>query len=383
MKSLRRTALAIAVLFGFGRAAAAQSISPLCTPNVGQPEVVVTVAQREAAARHANPPLVDIFAWPDGPFGVLKSGAGYTFFATDGGQHRNGKAGSMTMTFGSLANPLGAGFGSDAPIDVEIQNDFGSNPNHRSYSYIGGGPVYLVPSGLPGAGNLLTVYHAERTTTGAGGFYSLLGLARSTDGGRSWHDLGEIIEANQPFRRDLEGYDLGIPQLVTDPSATYFYVYFPDWIANGTPNPTTVTVMSVARVNVRALLAAAFATPAGPLPSFVKLHQGTWSQPGMNGLSTDLEPGSPPGDASVTYSAYLRRYVVVSDDTQVIAYGESPDGLTWTSRTILVSEPNKVYARAVGMGDDPNSLGPHFYIYYTDRANWNSATVGRFPITCN
>jgi hypothetical protein len=345
--------------------------------------VVVTVAQREAAARHAKPPLVDIFAWPDGPFGALKSGDGYTFFATDGGRHRNGKAGSMTMTFGSLANPLGAGFGSDSPVDVEIQNDLGANANHRSYSYIGGGPVYLVPSGLPGAGSLLTVYHAERTTTGAGGFYSLLGLARSTDGGHSWHDLGEIVEANQPYRRDLEGYDLGISQLVTDPSGTYFYVYFPDWIANGTPNPTTVTVMSVARVNIRTLLAAAFATPAGPLPSFFKLYRGTWNQPGINGLSTDLEPGSAPGDASVTYSAYLRRYVVVSDDTQVIGYGESPDGLTWTPRTVVVAEPNKVYARAVGMGDDPNSLGSHFYIYYTDRANWNTATVGRFPVTCD
>jgi hypothetical protein len=363
-------------------AAAGQSIAPLCNPQVAAAQVVATAARRKAAGAHAKPPLIDSFDWPDGPFGVLESGGRYAFFATDGGNHRNGKAGSMTMTFGSLADPLGSGSGRDAPIDVAIENDLGLNPKHGAYSYLGGGPVYLVPPGLPGAGNLLTVYHAERNTTGTGGFYSLLGLARSTDGGHSWHDLGEIVEANQPYRRDLEGYDIGVSQLVTDPTGTYFYVYFPDWIENGTANPTTVTIMSVARVELRTLLAAAFATQPTALPAFSKRYDGAWRQPGINGRSTDLEPGSTPGDPSVTYSAYLKRYVVVADDTEVISYGESPDGIAWTSRPTLITAPNKVYARAVGIGADPNSLGRQFYIYFTHRVNWTTATVGRFPVTC-
>ena len=117
---------------------------------------------------------------------------------------------------------------------MTIDNDFGLNPKYRAYSYVGGGPVYLVPH---------------------------------------------------------------------------------DWLANGTPNPTTVTTMSVARVDVRALLAAAFARKPIPLPAFAKFNGGSWNQPGINGRSTDLEPGSQPGDPSVTYSAFLRRYVVIADDT--------------------------------------------------------------------
>ena len=374
-------AIAIAIVLA---ASSAQSrpLALVCKPQLGPAETLVTAAQRSAAAKNAKPSLIDIFAWPDGPFGVLKSGTHYAFFETDGGNHRNGKAGSVTLTFGSLANPLGSGAGTESPIDVTIENDLGLNPKYGAYSYIGGGPIYLVPRGMPGSGNLLTVYHAERTTTGAVGFYSLLGLARSTDGGRSWHDLGEIVEANQPYRSNLDGYDIGISQLVTDPTGTYFYVYFPDWIANGTPNPSTQTTMSVARANVRDVLAAAFASRPRKLPSFAKLYAGSWNQPGINGRSTDLERGSQPGDPSVTYSAYLRRYVVIADDTQNVSYGESPDGITWTSRTNLLFAPSNVYARAIGKGEDPNELGSDFYLYYTLRNDWSTATVGRYEVTC-
>ena len=46
-----------------------------------------------------------------------------------------------------------------------------------------------------------------------------------------------------------KGYDgASIAEIcrLADTALGSFYVYFPDWIANGTPNPTTVTVMSVA-----------------------------------------------------------------------------------------------------------------------------------------
>ncbi len=375
---MRRTALFLALLLGTVGAHRPMLPTTLCHPEVGSEQVLVTAAQRTAAGKLAQPPLIDHFDWPDGPFGVLAEGSSLAFFATDGGSHRNGKAGSVTMTVGDLTNPLGSG----APIDVTIANDLHLNPHEPQYTYEGGGPVYMVPPGSPGAGNLLTVFHAERNTSGPGGFYSLLGLARSTDGGRSWHDLGEIIQANQRYRPNLGGYDLGISQLVTDPTGTYFYVYFPDWIANGTPNPTTVTVMSVARVPIVALLSAAFATQPTPLPAFAKYYQGTWSQPGINGLSTDLEPGSRGGDPSVSYNNYLSRYVAIADDTHAITYAESPDGVSWTPRTIIFSQIQADYARAIGTGSDPNILGANFYVYYTRRDNWGTATVNRFPVAC-
>jgi hypothetical protein len=358
------------------------ALMTMCTPKVGPEETLVTAAERTAAGNSIKPPLIDIFAWPDGPFGVLRSGSRYAFFATDGGNHPNGKGGSVTLTYGESGNPLDDNSPKQPPIDVSIAPNLKLNPNYPNYSYMGGGPIYQVPAGMPGAGNLLTVYHAERNTTGQGGFYSLLGLARSTDGGRSWSDLGEIIEANQPYRPGLRGYDLGISQLVVDPTQKYFYVYFPDWIANGTTTPSTVTVMSVARVSIRDLLRAAFAATPTPLPQFRKYYRGRWDQPGINGLSTDREPGSYPGDASVSYDSYLQRYVVIADDTNAISYGESPDGVNWTPRIVIFSKPARVYARGIGTGADPNVLGSRFYVYYTLRNDWTTATVGRFAVDC-
>jgi hypothetical protein len=140
--------------------------------------------------------------------------------------------------------------------------------------------------------------------------------------------------------------------------------------------------MSVARVPIVPLLTAAFASQPAPLPPFAKWYNGAFSEPGINGRSTDLEPGSYPGDPSVVYSGYLRRYVVVADDTQKISYAESPDGVTWTPRTIIHSQPSAVYARPVAANGDPNVLGQSFSVYYTFRNDWTTATVDRFTVTC-
>jgi hypothetical protein len=100
--------------------------------------------------------------------GVIKTSDGYEFFASDGGQHSrqswqgdwvgNNKSGSVVTTVGTFDDPLGPG----GPEDVSISpNPPSVNPNYSSYTYMGGGPVYQVPEGMTGAGNLLLVYHAE------------------------------------------------------------------------------------------------------------------------------------------------------------------------------------------------------------------------------
>lgn len=350
----------------------------LCDPKIGPTETVATPEQRRTAAKRAVPPLLDIFAWPDGPFGVLASGTRYAFFATDGGRHRNAKAGSVTRTLGTLANPLG---NRDTVVDAGIQNDLGLDPLYRTYGYIGGGPVYMIPRGLRGAGSLLTVFHAERNTM-ANGFYSSLGLARSTDGGRSWHDLGEIVEANRPYRPAGPSFEIGMSQIVIDPTGAYVYVYFPDWLRASGTMPSRLTVMSVARVRIRDLVNAAFAPSPRALPPFRKFYQGRWDQPGIGGVSSDLQSGSIGGSPSVTFDAFLKRYVVIADDTQNVSYAESPDGVRWTPRRIIFSDPNALYARAIGTGGDPNQLDRRFFVYYTKRPNWNAASVIRFVVNC-
>jgi hypothetical protein len=236
----------------------AQDLSQLCHPVLTRPVTVATPAQRLAAGAKVEPPLTDTFDWPDTPLGVIRTTRGYEFFGSDGGYHArqmwqglwvgNNKWGSFTTTVGTLDNPLGT----NAPEDVSVSRDPNPsvNPIYPSYGYMGGGPVYQVPEGMPGAGNLLATYHGELPDDA---LYAALGLAASTDNGRTWTDLGEIIRLNQAYSVGLDGFEIGDGPLVLSPDHKYFYLYFPDWIANGTLHLTdaqgvnTTTNVSVAR----------------------------------------------------------------------------------------------------------------------------------------
>jgi len=119
-----RVQLAALVLFAAycqfsSLSATAAAPTALCTPVVTKPIVVASPAQRLQAGQRAQPPLTDIFAWPDTPLGVIKTATGYEFFGSDGGYHAqqtwegnlvgNNKAGSIVVTTGTLDKPLGSG----------------------------------------------------------------------------------------------------------------------------------------------------------------------------------------------------------------------------------------------------------------------------------
>jgi hypothetical protein len=386
--------LTLAVL---SRWVGAQGISQLCTPKVTANEIVASPTQRYDAGQKAQPPVTDTnngFAWPDTPLGVIKTVGGYEFFASDGGLHSrqmwqgrwvgNNKYGSVVTTTGTLGNPLG----SAAPQDVSISAnpDPSVNPNYPSYTYMGGGPVYHVPAGMTGAGKLLLVYHAELPNDA---LYAVLGLAASSDNGLHWTDLGEIIRLNQAYAPKLDGFEIGDGPLVLSPDAKYFYLYFPDWIANGTPHTTTTTNVSVARALAASVLDAAFGSSRRHTVAFQKFYEGSWHlQPGIGGASTDLSPKSPyQGYLDIHYNAALQRYVmIISNDTN-FAYAESTDGLTWTTPILLGTfGPIAAYPTAVGLGSDPHILGTTFYVYFThlptDGTGWQNGALHRLTLTC-
>ena len=381
----------------------AQTPGPLCHPSVNGRTVVVTAEERIAAGRRADPPLTDTdsgFAWPDTPLGVIKTNEGYEFFGSDGGAHYrqlwhghevgNDKSGSFVRTTGTLDNPLG----SDDPLDVVVSpnKDRALNPNYPSYGYIGGGPVFQVPAGMPGAGNLLGTYHAELPT---GSLYAALGLARSTDNGRHWTDLGEIVRFNQAFAVGLDGFEIGDGPLVLSPDGRYFYLYFPDWTANGTLHTTdasgvsTTTKVSVVRAPVADVVEAAFGSEHPHAFPFEKFYQGSWNlQPGLGGGSTDLNPTSAyQGYLDIHYNSALARYVMIISDDTSFGYAESVDGLTWTVPTLLgVFGPIAAYPTAVGLGDDPHVLGKKFYVYFThlptEGNQWATGSLHRLTLSC-
>jgi hypothetical protein len=382
-----------------GALAWAQTVQPLCTPKISDAIVVTSAEQRAAAGQIAEPPLTDQydgFAWPDTPIGVLKTAEGYEFFASDGGSHAhqlwdghsfgNNKYGSATRTLGTLDNPLGT----TAPVDVTIRPnpDVTVNPYYPSYDYMGGGPVYQVPDGLPGAGNLLMVYHAEINTVSTQSFYAVLGLASSIDHGLSWIDLGEIVRVNQAYRTDLDGYDIGDPPLVVSPDGKYLYIYFRDWLANGTTHwGNTITQASVARAEIAEVAREAFG-PKQRAAAFQKYYAGDWRlQPGIGGYSTDLNPTAEfAGELQVAYNADLKRYVMIIGEGVLFAYAESPDGLNWSSPVQIYQfngQPNS-YVMPIGMGNDPHILGKQFYLFYTygGSGGWPTNYVGRLTATC-
>lgn len=381
------------------------TITQVCKLNVTDNDIVDTVEQRLRAGNIALPPLTDAangFAWPDTELGVIKTEHGYAFFGSDGAFHArqnwegesegNNKYGSITRTLGTLDNPLG----SEPPIDVTIKPnpDPTVNPFYSSYDYMGGGPVYRVPKGKPGAGNLLMVYHAEIPTIATQSFYSVLALASSTDEGLSWTDLGEIVRTNQGYRTDMDGYDIGDTNLVPSPDEKYFYIYFADWLANGTTHwLTTINFLSLARAPIDSVLEAAFNTRHPHAFAFEKRYDGWDVDQGLGGYSRDLFPAGAAywGPTRVNWNRDLGRYQAFIDNGNLIGYAESPDGLNWSVPTVLKdfsNDPNQpgFYVTPVGLGDEPHVLGKQFYILYTYYPNngegWFGASVRRFTVTC-
>ncbi len=403
--SIASTVIALhCVLAGFVVAADAQSVTAICSPTIVANKELVTPVQREAAGEIALPPLTDQadgFAWPDTELGVIKGDGGYVFFGSDGGYHArqfwegryygNNKYGSITRTIGTLDNPLGT----EPPIDVTINPnpDPSVNPFYSSYDYMGGGPVYRVPQGMPGAGKLLMVYHAEIPTITSQSFDSLFALASSSDSGMSWTDLGEIVRINQGYRSDMDGYDIGDANLVISPDGKYFMIYFSDWLANGTTHwgtPPTITILSVARASISSVLNDAF----GEHPraaAFQKYYEGWHLDQGLGGYSQDLNPnGAYAGNMQVAYNSYLKRYQMFINQGVLIAYAESPDGMKWSIPSVLHDfrkDPGmpSVYDVPVGMGDNPSILDKQFYILYTrspQGLGWTGASVDRFTVSC-
>jgi hypothetical protein len=383
---------------------AAQAITPLCQPAVTPPIIVATHDQIVAAGRRAEPPLTDTkgfgFAWPDTQMGVIKTADGYEWFTSDGAFHPrqiwqgqwvgNNNYGSVTMTVGTLDNPLGTGNPQD--VTISPNPDPAVNPNYSGYTYIGGGPVYQVPAGKPGAGNLLVGYHAELPSNT---LYSVHGLAASWDNGQHWTDLGEVVRPNQSFAPELApGFDeIGDGPLVMSPDGKYFYFYFPDWPA-GT---TGTTHVSVARALASSLLEAAFGPGRPHTVPFEKFYEGTWNlQPGISGASTDLNPNwtsQQGGYLDIHFNSDLQRYVMIVDNDTSFYYAESVDGLSWTTPVSLGDYADGVttlapYPRSVGLGDDPHILGKTFYVYYTflheenGRLPREGNSLRRFTITC-
>jgi hypothetical protein len=315
---------------------------------IGTKETIYSTSQRRGKG---------LSTWPDGNLGVIPVGPGlYDFYGANGSK--------PVKTTGTLTDP------GKAKKSVTI-----SNLPQGLFNYVSGGPVYRDPN----TGARLMIYHAEKHGRSARDFYSVLGMAISTDvEGRMFRDLGTIIEPNmQVGQTEVNG---GSFALVGD----QLHVYYRDWFTNG-----TTSELAVARAPISQLMTNAL---SGQPTSFTKYYNGSWSQPGLGGLSSALEIGNPSnGWQAVSFNDYLNQLVMVTSqwtpNKPDLYLATSSDGINWSPRQAVVTDPGEqFYPTLIGTGADPQRTGKSFYLYYTDSnkgawSRWSDAKLVRRSIT--
>ncbi len=311
---------------------------------VGPEEVIYTKSQRSS---------LKLKTWPDGNLGVIANGDGtYDFYAANGPK--------PVMTTGTLTNP-----------GTWKQSVTISNLPSKTFDYVSGGPVYQDPT----SGARLMIYHAEKHGKSSKDFYSVLGLAVSTDtAGLAFRDLGTIVEPNLATGRTEVGG--GSFAIVDD----HLHVYYRDWF----PNYST-SELAVARAPIGQLISNAL---SGYGTAFSKYFNGGWSEPGIGGKSSALEIGNPSNSwLSVSYNDYLDQLVMVNTQWETgggdLYLSTSSDGINWAPRQIFARAPGEqFYPTVIGTGPNPTHTGESFYVYYTDSqkgawSRWSDAELVR------
>ena len=322
--------------------------------SVGEAEVLYTANQRRA---------MGLNYWADGNLGVVPIGNGqYHFYGANGN--------SSVRTTGTLANPV---------MSKSNVNITGLPSN--TFNYVAGGPVYTDAA----SGKRLMVYHAEKHASSGQDFYSVLGLAVSTDAqGLNFRDLGVVIEPDVPMSQRPHSVDVGGGSFAV--MNGQLHIYYRDYLEGGGSSQLAVARAPIADIFNNA------ASFQGT--SFSKYYDGGWTQPGLGGRASALEVGNP-GNAwsSVSYNDHLGGLVMMTSNwsdangNNDLYMSSSADGVNWSQRQLVVSSPGEqMYPTLVGTGADPTHTGQSFYAYYTDSMagawnRWSDAKLVRRLIT--
>jgi len=323
-------------------------------PAVDEAKMIMSTADRRSHG---------LYYWPDGTMGVLKEGSSYVFWGANSIK--------LAKTVGNLDDPVAVSTRTGIPI---------SHPK-TDMQYAAGGPVYRDAA----TGTLIMVYHGERWPGGdPQKFYSVLGLAKSADGGDSWNDLGLIVTPQLPFEKAGK-YTVEVTAGSFVIVGDYFYIYFRDYREDGSINE-----LAVARARVADVVAAAI---DGVVVPWTKYFNERWEEPGLGGFSSFLETGNPLVRwLDVSYNEFSGRYIMVvagmPGPGQVSLYLiSSPDGLAWSPRTLVQGQTGEnMYPTLVGTSDGQRTTGATFYIFYTYSAagewwRWNDAVLMRLTLS--
>lgn len=325
------------------------------TITLGTPEAKIVASSATTAIDHLT--LTGFNFWPDGLMGVLSIGGlnPLRYFAAKGT--------IIGKSVGTLTNPFAGS--STSTVTISSPKD--------TWAYQSGGPIYKDNS----TGNLIMFWHGEKHFGGdSTKFWSSIGLAKSTDSGATWVDLGAILSPSTPFASftgspviDIGGGGFAIVN-------GYVYLYFSD------------QGQSLNFGVARALLSDVLAQAAlGTVPTFTKYYQGSFSQSGLGGLASELN--GPSGFVDVTYHSDTSQYIAVGGKAGPPAYSyftiysiRSSDGINWHDGQRISDENNEAFYSSILTSDGNSSrtsTGPLTLFYTSSVAGgfnrWNDAVL--------
>ena len=301
--------------------------------------------------------------WPDGSIGFA------TFDGTTYGFASNGPACARWR------------IGDDRFLDEVLQVSEPIRHVPDELSYASGGSVWTDPA----SGAVLLFVHEEVHPDGDElRFWSAIGLAISHDQGATFTYLGRIIspnaEVDDPRRVALTEVG-GAPFVIHDGA---FLVYFREALASGTSHN-----MSVARARVDAVLDAAL---DGRVVAWSKHRDGSWDEPGIGGVASELFAGSPTTRwFDVVELADHDRFVMVCSDGMADEWGylirTSPDGIEWSPPAVVGDTERDgellyLALAATDLTSPRRALGNAVHLYRTRSVNggsrrWDDAVVER------
>ena len=347
------------------------------------------------------------FGPSDGQFGAIRgSGGTYTFYGSAGSAATcpgtpslNGEytfTGTLTAVTGSSCSRL---FG---PGTGPAGWAFDSN-------YAAGGPVVRFASGADSG--WFIPFHSEihwtnpSTSSGwcyvngtSGGqvpcFYGGVGLAVSTDGGTSFHIVGQVFQPSEPlslFKGGGTNMGVGygsllvadssgkhLPNPPADPASAYFYLFFTDRLATAPGSCAGRSCIGVERAPYNAVVTAALSGDPHQVATVFHKYNGTgWTAPATSDTPSDTgtagayaplfsdETGAVP---EVMYDSAVAAYLVVYQGTAGVTVRASSDLVHWSAAIgTPYTEPGRqlYYPTLIGETGDPDVGGPQPRVYFT------------------
>lgn len=304
--------------------------------NVMSQDTNITLGSNSLILNYAGVP---IFTWfPDGHIAVLKE--------RESDQYAMYWAGSRSYrTTGEYAYP-------DYQLNLNPANSiFGAKTDVDSWD---NGGSWLMSVFRINEDTLVGFYHAEDHYYGSENpgniAWKSLGRTMSYDNGLTWQPGEQIITSNTPKPATPEWGGAGDNSVIWDEANQRWLCYYQE--------QNIMLAMSEDRL--------------GRPGTWYKYYEGSFSEPGLTGLSSQLDglviAG---GNPSIHFNEYLNKYVIVYHGwNRNIYLSTSPDGINWQYPELIVapSGQRRVWYPTI-IGESDVLGGKVARLYYADMSS--------------